>query len=238
MQVDIARSYEPGFLTKWFWEIIEKANGNEEELKSLLSKLSRYELVTFCGKFNLESTSYFRGVTIRDSISEYSIKLLELREVVNKLFYQNFFDERDMTYLDAVITDWTWDIIARAKGNRATLNQILANFNQGEFLRFKEEFEGASIVFRDDTFSDRYEFGSEDDIEDISCWIVSNGKDYCYKIWQNPELTPTVEGDEPEDLHWVADQVYRKRFGENIKHFEDRLYTAKISDFEDLSSNY
>ena len=85
-----------------------------------------------------------------------------------------------------------------------------------DVYRFQKEFVEASVELQTEPFTDYME-ESEDSAEDVSHWVVSQGKQYCLKLWSNPELIAAqVEESDPEILYGVAADVYRERFGELI----------------------
>ncbi len=58
---------------------------------------------------------------------------------------------------------------------------------------------------------------SEDGIEDISYWVVSQGRDFYMKILNNPELIPySVEDKSEEILFDIGIDVYFDKFNENL----------------------
>ncbi|CCH35394.1 hypothetical protein BN6_81770 [Saccharothrix espanaensis DSM 44229] len=58
---------------------------------------------------------------------------------------------------------------------------------------------------------------SEDDIEDSSNWVVSQGREQYETVLADPSLMPAqVEVDDPTILFPVAFDVYWQRFGEQL----------------------
>ena len=115
------------------------------------------------------------------------------------------------------ISDWFWDIIERAGDSRDKLRSILSEMGKDEIYRFQDEFLEAAAQLRDEPFSDLiYASGeSEDGLDDISKWVVSQGRHYYDAVLANPESIPLrIDGRSHEILYGVADEVYLERFGE------------------------
>lgn len=114
------------------------------------------------------------------------------------------------------ISDWFWDIVHRAEKSRPKLRELLTNMTKEEVYRFQKEFVEASVELQTEPFID-YMAESEDGVEDVSHWVVSQGKSYYLRVWSRPEIVPAeVEENDPEILYGVAAEVYRERFGESI----------------------
>lgn len=110
---------------------------------------------------------------------------------------------------------WFWNIIAKSGLRREKLKDILMKLDRKDILVFQTLFVDFSVELQDEPYIDNME-ESEDGIEDIANWIVSNGKEYYNKILSNPDLVPySVEDRLNEVLYGVADEVFVERFGES-----------------------
>lgn len=112
-------------------------------------------------------------------------------------------------------SEWFWSIIGRADLNRDKLKEILTGFSKEEIIKFQEEFVDASVELQDEPFIDYME-ESEDGVEDIANWVVSNGKELYFQIMNNPEEIPHSVNDVTEQiLYGVADEVCVEKYGES-----------------------
>ncbi|MBP1991469.1 DUF4240 domain-containing protein [Paenibacillus eucommiae] len=111
-------------------------------------------------------------------------------------------------------SEWFWSIIAMAATNRQKLKEILSTFNKKDIIKFQEQFLDASIELQDEPYLAFME-QSEDGVEDIANWIVSNGRNYYDHILNNPEEIPYSVNDVTDQiLFGVADEVCYEIYGE------------------------
>ena len=111
--------------------------------------------------------------------------------------------------------DWFWNIIAESDKNREKLRAILSTFKRDEIAKFQEQFVDASIEIQDKPFLEFME-ESEDGVEDIANWVVSNGKDYYDYIIAHPsEIPNSVNHLTDQILYGIADEVCYEIFGES-----------------------
>jgi len=112
-------------------------------------------------------------------------------------------------------SDLFWSIIARAALDREKLKDILGTFTKEELIRFQEEFVDASVELQGEPYTDYME-ESEDGMEDIANWIVSNGKDFYFSILESPKNTPiSVNAHIHQILYGIADEVCMEKYGES-----------------------
>ena len=110
---------------------------------------------------------------------------------------------------------WFWNIIEQAAKDEEKLYSILSELRKKDILEFQTMFVDFSVELQDEPYTDYME-ESEDGIEDIANWIVSNGKEYYEMILENPKKTPhSVEDKVHEILYGVADEVFLELFGES-----------------------
>ncbi|WP_159732531.1 DUF4240 domain-containing protein [Sphingobacterium sp. 18053] len=111
--------------------------------------------------------------------------------------------------------EWFWSIIKKADCNREKLKEILSAFKKEEIIRFQENFVDASIELQDKPYTDYME-ESEDGVEDIANWIVSNGLDLYVSVIENPERIPySVNEFTNQILYGIADEVCTEKYGES-----------------------
>jgi hypothetical protein len=115
------------------------------------------------------------------------------------------------------VSDWFWNIIERSNGDRGNLTSILNDFTKEEIRRFKKEFDIAVFLLFNDDVIERMGRVSEDEIIEISEWIVSQGKGYYEQTLAGPkEIRKWEKIDHESSLALIPNSVYRKRFGERL----------------------
>ncbi|MGY3186314.1 DUF4240 domain-containing protein [Lysinibacillus sp. TE18511] len=112
------------------------------------------------------------------------------------------------------ISDWFWDIVNESDQDENKLQEILTGMDKNDIYRFQDLFVEAAVELRYEPFTNFTE-SSEDGIEDISNWVVSQGKAYYAEILKHPERIPySVEDRTNESIAHVADKVYFDKYGE------------------------
>lgn len=112
------------------------------------------------------------------------------------------------------ISDWFWDIVNESDQDENKLREILTEMDKNDIYRFQDLFVEAAVELRYEPFTNFTE-SSEDGIEDISNWVVSQGKAYYAEILKHPERIPySVEDRTNENIAHVADEVYFDKYGE------------------------
>ncbi|MEK3917223.1 DUF4240 domain-containing protein [Paenibacillus sp. FSL H7-0331] len=118
-------------------------------------------------------------------------------------------------FVDDYDSDWFWSIISVSAINRQKLKEILSAFSKEDIIKFQEQFLDASIELQDEPYLAFME-QSEDGVEDIANWIVSNGKTFYNHILNNPEEIPhSVNNVTDQILYGVADEVCYEIYGES-----------------------
>lgn len=114
--------------------------------------------------------------------------------------------------------DWFWDIIERADQDRDRLRAILTALDKDGVYRFQDTFVELSTELQDEPhrmYLDEDE--SEDGLEDIAHWVVSQGRAKYQEVLDQPELMPGhVDVPASADLFQVGYDVYFERFGEDL----------------------
>ena len=84
--------------------------------------------------------------------------------------------------------------------------------------RFDDEFQQAAAELKDDPFLEYIDADqSEDGIDDIARWVVSQGKAFYFEIWRHPEkIPPRLDDRKTEILSGVADSVHYEKFGSGL----------------------
>jgi hypothetical protein len=120
------------------------------------------------------------------------------------------------------IPDFFWNIIERANKDPDDLEKILFELDKNTIYKFAGEFITAVTELTYDEFCENMDVSSEDSQENIREWIVSQGKDYYERIWNNPELIPKYEDIQfDEIMSYRAEFVYEDKFGEEMPNTTD-----------------
>jgi hypothetical protein len=118
------------------------------------------------------------------------------------------------SYEDIGISDWFWDILHRAEHSGEKLREILMKLEKSQVSRFQNEYEAAAIVLADYPYTeylDDLTRKSEDEIFDLTLWVVSQGKQYYIQVLDHPELMPPdLEGRENPFEGVAVDVEYEK----------------------------
>lgn len=118
---------------------------------------------------------------------------------------------------ETVGSDRFWELIDLAQKDRQKLRELLKTLPREEVYAFQDEFLEAAAELQDEPYVDHME-PSEDGIQDISEWIVSQGRDVFVRAIREPGTIPfSAQGHSTEILSGVAPEVYRERFGEPLR---------------------
>ena len=116
------------------------------------------------------------------------------------------------------ISDWFWNIIRGAAKDRFALERIIERLSSEQIYRFALEFLEASSRLQEKPFTYFVTPGSsEDDVEEISWWVVSQGKEFYSNVWRHPENMPSaelVEDNSSQILYSVAEGILDDKLGE------------------------
>jgi hypothetical protein len=112
--------------------------------------------------------------------------------------------------------DWFWDLIRQGNRSRPEMTRILSQLSKDDLIRFQAELQDAAADLNDEPFLDYLEDSTDDSIEDICYWVVSQGKDYYTRVWNNPsEIPRDVEGDD-HTFYGLPGGVFWEKYRENI----------------------
>ncbi|MDF2477099.1 MAG: ferredoxin [Sphingobacterium sp.] len=112
-------------------------------------------------------------------------------------------------------SEWFWSIIKKADRNKEKLKEILSSFTKEEVIRFQENFMEVSVELQDKPYTDYME-ESEDGVEDIANWVVSNGLDLYLSVTENPKKIPySVNEFTDQILYGIADEICIEKYGES-----------------------
>jgi hypothetical protein len=113
--------------------------------------------------------------------------------------------------------DWFWNIVKKAKQNESKLTKILNKLSRQEIIDFATCFEVAACELRCSPYTDFQDECSEDEITDISHWVVGRGQKFYEDVIKNPKKIPKDE-DEIEDSTFVEVyiSVFAEKFDEDI----------------------
>ena len=115
------------------------------------------------------------------------------------------------------ISDWLWSVIASADHNRERLEWILGSMTQADLIRFHNEFQEAAVQLVDEPFAEHLPADtSEDHLQDIAEWIVSQGKALFAAVWNNPEKIAGIDLRRGVTYSSVSDNVHWERFNGSV----------------------
>ena len=116
--------------------------------------------------------------------------------------------------------DVFWKLITKANRSLEALTKALEGLSREELIGFAWKFEYLAGQLDDE----KYHAGqySEDELEDLTSWIVGRGRKYYETVLHNPEKMPEeVDYDKRAlDIHFEALKVYHDRFGEHMPAFD------------------
>ncbi len=119
------------------------------------------------------------------------------------------------------ISDWFWEIIAQAEHNAETLADLLRAMSREEMIHFHDQFQEAAVQLEDEFFLEsRGDGPSEDTMQDIAAWVVSQGKPFYSEVWNDPPRIANVDPSQGVTYFSVADNVFWERFGSAVPYRE------------------
>ena len=215
--------YDPQKVSGWALELLNRAAGDIQKLLEQLSRLNRRENWLFWDEIGRHTDGYDnKSREFKKVLTEFG-NPQAIEKQLHKFMVAQCFDERPAVYPDAVITDWAWNIIKRAEKDRDKLTNILRGLSRGELYRFDDEYEQASGGLRDDIFYPYMTHDSEDSVEDVTHWVTSEGKEYYFSVWNNPQTIPYSFSEIKNAKLWcwgAASEVYEEKYDEDLADFE------------------
>jgi hypothetical protein len=143
----------------------------------------------------------------------------------------------------ANISDWFWDIIGDASGSREQLKKRLSLLATSDLYRFALEFMFAADLLHGDQLINHMAYASEDNVLDMSHWAVSQGKDFYYSLWGQPQKVSGYPGSilaSGTNLYGVAESLIEERTGawpddliDAWEDFSDSAYTQITTFWEE-----
>ncbi len=114
-------------------------------------------------------------------------------------------------------SDWFWDIVARAERDRSKLESILRTLSDDDLYRFELEFRDAASSLPYGAFNSYLQL-SEDGHDDLSYWVVSQGKEYYRHIAEHPEAVVAFAeaNDKTLGFEFTAVSILEERLGEDV----------------------
>ena len=116
------------------------------------------------------------------------------------------------------ISEWFWTLINKADHKRDRLEAMLWEMTRQDIIRFHNEFQEAAVQLADEPFICHMDEGlSEDGVQDVAEWVVSQGKGLYSDVWENPHHVPgRIEPGTTTTFSSIADNVFWDRFNESI----------------------
>jgi hypothetical protein len=119
------------------------------------------------------------------------------------------------------ISEWFWAIIDDAKGSREALESRLNHLKKDDVTRFQNEFLDAAAQLSDEPFLVHLDDDtSEDTMQDVAEWVVSQGKQFYVDVWNTPARIASVDVRRGVTYSGVADNVFWKRFGTSVPYVD------------------
>jgi len=119
---------------------------------------------------------------------------------------------------EGVDIDWFWGVVEESAGSRGRLREILQRLPKDAVYKFQDLFLDFATELQDVPYSyflDPDE--SEDGLEDVANWVVSQGRvTYQAVLAQPSRMPPHIDVDDPGNLGGLAYEVYYDRFGEPL----------------------
>ena len=118
------------------------------------------------------------------------------------------------------LSQWFWEIVDRAQKSRDQLREILMQLTSEELGRFQDEFEEAAVALTEEPIVDYTDRElTEDGMEDLTMWVVSQGSAFYYSVWEDPARMPATipEGRLKENLAWIPYGVHAKKFDTDLE---------------------
>lgn len=112
--------------------------------------------------------------------------------------------------------DWFWTLIDKSSRSRESLRTLLMELDEAQLRRFQDIFVEVSSELKDEPYTANMP-ESEDAVDDIADWVVSQGSAVYGAMIARPSQVPSsVSGRSKEILSGVAPQLYRERFGKTL----------------------
>lgn len=116
------------------------------------------------------------------------------------------------------LTPGFWAIVAEAERDRSRMRVLLEGMSREQMIDFHRQFFDAAMAVATPAHVSHMAPGtSEDGADDISRWVVAQGRDYYLEVLYHPEKTPAeVEPHSPAQIFYEIPRVFIQRFGEDI----------------------
>lgn len=114
--------------------------------------------------------------------------------------------------------EWFWQIVEEVGQGEASLNDTFASLTKDEIQKFRRLFTSMSVVFHEQRFLEYVDPDeSEDGVDDIADWVVSQGRDKYSAVIKQPNLMPfnADMGGRPR-IPPVMHRLYWERFCEPL----------------------
>jgi hypothetical protein len=117
---------------------------------------------------------------------------------------------------DLKVSDGFWDEIERFRQNPEAVLDRLTAMSRVELKRFYRDCDEATAELLPYDHDPQRGF-DEEDIRELSAWVVSQGKDFYRQVWDDPALLPASLRDvELCNYAAVAADLFEKRFNEEL----------------------
>ncbi len=151
------------------------------------------------------------------AIKEYEERYKE--PIPYKPKYRCLYDEFT---LDEIPEDRFWEFIEVARQDEERFYRVIKEMNREELIDFYVFYEMAISPLKDQAYSRILSINipslSEQDLDEISKWIVVQGQKYYAEVFEHPELIPSNINDRSLALRLLNSVMkeYEERYGESI----------------------
>lgn len=116
-----------------------------------------------------------------------------------------------------------WTVIESAEGNRTKMRVILEQMTREEIIVFHRQFLFAAMAIATQEYVKYMRPGtSEDGVDDLSRWVVGQGKSYYLSVYENLKSIPAdVEPHSNAHIYYEIPRVFILRFSEDIWSADD-----------------
>ena len=105
-----------------------------------------------------------------------------------------------------------WEMVALARRDQEQFIETLGNMNREALIEFIWTFEEVAAEFKYEPYTDHVSSDlSEDGIDDVSIWVVEQGRDYAYEVYDVPSRMPK-RVDHPIGFLSKAVRMFYQRF--------------------------
>ncbi len=108
-----------------------------------------------------------------------------------------------------------WNILHQSGPDPKKLRSLLMTLPEQDVFSFAKTFFEMACELKDPSWQHVDPDTSEDGMDDISQWVVSQGKEYYTYVLEHPETVPKYKAQSnPGNVYYEAEMVYEERFSD------------------------